>query len=167
MLEYLDEEYKELGEDLKQVRAKINKKLENKPKIKRFQRYVPKNGDKYWYYDVNQLKWLSAHWDSEPEDFARLHTGELFKYKRDTIRYISYIKDLIRYTCNFSLSQWLDPTIRKYFIYYDYFTGKLKVDFSINQRKFGMYYFENEKDAETFMIMNESEILNYQFGIEE
>ena len=154
-LEELKKKYDELGREIE--------KLENSEKSGK---WIPEEGEKYYFanasLDVDSWENCAVEMDKEIIKY-----NKIFKTEEEAQEYAEYLKARHDYSYEFTNEEWENTNIEKNEIYMNYFLNKLQLNKCLHCRNFGGIYFQTREKAQGFINKYKTQILKYEFGIEE
>lgn len=129
------------------------------PKRKKF---VPKNGEYYYYVNVNGVIHDITKHDNIYNDYLVAH-NHVFRTKEDAEDYRLFLDQLDKYSYKFSKEEWNDRNLHKHFLVL--FQNTLTIDYNLRAMK-TCTYFKTQEDIKSFIEeAGEERIKNYMFDI--
>lgn len=164
------EEIERLKQELKEALDKINeidKELDSiKAKESRKVKWKPKEGDTYYF--VNSCREIARScWINDEIDNWRYNNLRIFETREECIQYKNFIEEVNKRKYEFSVEEWKDVNIFKYYICYEYAVKKIYVNRIQSVREVGTTYFKTKEDAQYIIDNYKEELLKYCFGIGE
>ena len=130
-----------------------------------------KNGDVYYFLTsygyVMKTVWVNTDADNEKLSIGNAFlTEEDAEFARERLKVIAELK---KYAKEFSDEDWARNTcVQKYYIYYDWSTGKLFANYNYEVSCGNQLLFESgEKAQEAIAAVGEERIKKYYFGVKE
>lgn len=154
----MEEKIAELEKQIAEIKAQLKEKKENKSK------WTPEYGEYYYILD-DMLEVREYTYYNQENDAKIVKYNKVFPTKEKAQRYADYLKARYEYSYEFSIEEIDDPTLPKYYIYYE--MGEIAFNFSFYLKYAGAIYFKKDYDAEEFINKYEKEILEFEFGIVE
>ena len=156
---------KKIEELRKEFNEKIDK-LEEEYKGEKSSKWIPKEGERYYFIDEE----LNVDWNwfgNDDTDEAIFKYNKVFKTEEEAQEYADYLKARKEYSYEFSKEEWEETEIKKYFIYYNYESKRIGVDYYNSFFEMNTIHFKTEEEVQAFIDKYRKQILKFEFGIEE
>ena len=148
-------------EDLKNKEIEITEEGLLKAVEKKTGKFIPKDGELYWY--VDSCGYVSSEFDY---DEWLVNHIPVFAKQKEAEEYKDYLELLDKYKYEFSNDEWKDDDIEKWYLIYDYFREDLNIDCNTFTRRPSHAYFKSKEDAEAFINdVGEANIKRFMFGV--
>lgn len=162
------EEIERLKQELKEALDKINeidKELDSiKAKESRKGKWKPKEKDVHYYYLASGGYVSCSIWSDDEMDAWRYNNSRIFKTEQECRQYRNFIEELNKRKYEFSVEEWEDDNIFKYYICYGYTVKRFCTNRARSVREVGTTYFKTKGDAQYIIDNYKEELLKYCFG---
>ena len=129
--------------------------------------YERVDDDKHFYHSAN-----SGHWISEDEDVRGAYSNDFYNAanyysSRELAINNTRADTLMRKLRRFAVEHreyemnWKNVQAIKYYIYYDYSTSRLLIEYNYKSREFGSIYFRSRENAELAIQTFKDELIWY------
>ena len=112
-------------------------------------KFIPKEGECYWF--VSNFRELKNDYIVSKYDEWLVNHQPVFRTKEEAEEYRHYLDALDKYKHEFSDEEWKNKNIKKCFVYFNYLSGSLEIDYYYVLKYPNCIYFKSEKDAEAFI----------------
>lgn len=128
-------------------------------------KFVPKEGESYWYVRSNGNVDYYRFANDKIDEYLLNHQP-VFKTEEEAYEYKDYLELLDKYKYNFSDEEWLNGDILKWFVYYTHYNKFLDVGCN-NVSKYPLTaYFKSEEDADNFIEeVGEENVKKFMFDV--
>lgn len=126
-------------------------------------RFIPKDGETYWYIDAYDLKCYCRVYGHYCEYYVSHNL--VFRTKEECKDYKWFLDTLDEYKTDFTLEEWEDDNVGKYEIYIDHTTKAIGTEAYCNFQSLHGYYFTKENVHKFIVEVGEKRIRKYMFNI--
>lgn len=130
--------------------------------------YDLKDGDSYLFL-TNLGTIMTGIWRNDDSDYNRLRFGNVFLTEEDAkfaSKRLKVIAELKKYAKEFSDEEWMNQSIEKHFITFDYEDHAINIDYVCSTKVSDIYFESEEKAQETIKWVGEDRVKKYYFGVE-
>lgn len=148
---------------IQEIEQKLNecqKALAELKESKKEGKWKPKEGEIYWFRNINGFRDWDA-WTDKVEDEFRYNNIPIFPTQTACERYWHFMDTVKEKSYEFSKEEWENTDIVKYYIRYDYEDNYWKVDYTFVVRDLGKIYFKTEEDAQYIIDNFKDELMEY------
>ena len=132
--------------------------------------YDLKYGDTYFFLTALGTI-MTGIWHNDDIDHNRLRFGNVFLTEEDAkfaSKRLKVIAELKKYAKDFSDEEWMNQSIVKHFIIFDYEDHAINIGYVLCSTKVSDIYFESEEKAqEAIKAVGEDRIKKYYLGVKE
>lgn len=158
----------DIDKKIEELRKEFNNKIDElKREYKeKNEKWIPEVGDRYYFIDEE----LNVDWqwfDNDDTDEVIFKYNKIFKTEEEAQEYADYLKARKEYSYEFSKEEWEDKEINKYYIIYDYETGRLKIYSNFYTKVMNKIWFKTREETQAFIDKYRKQILKFEFDIEE
>lgn len=148
-------------DDLKEKEIEINENGFLKVVEKKTGKFIPKDGELYWY--VDSCGYVSSEFDY---DEWLVNHIPVFAKQKEAEEYKRYLDVLDKYKHEFSDEEWKDDDIKKWVIKYFCDDKTLRAICCFVCKYTNSVYFKTVKDAESFINeAGEENVKRFMFGV--
>lgn len=162
----IEELRKEFNNKIDQLKEDYKNELKEKDKKEKSEKWIPKDGEIYYYLAMD-FSVSSCVNLLDSIDRTRFKFSKIFKTEEEAQEYADYLKARKEYSYEFSKEEWEDKEINKYYIIYDYETGRLKIYSNFYTKVMNKIWFKTREETQAFIDKYRKQILKFEFGIEE
>lgn len=131
--------------------------------------YDLKKGDGYFYlFNTGTIE--NAVWSCHQIDDDRLFIGNVFLTKEDAkfaSERLKVIAELKKYAKEFSDEEWMNQSIVKHFIMFDYEDHAINIGYVLSTKISDIYFESEEKAQEVIKWVGEDRVKKYYLGVKE
>lgn len=158
----------DIDKKIEELRKEFNEKIDElKREYKeKNEKWIPEEGEEYYFIDEE----LNVGWnwfDNDDTDEVIFKYNKVFKTEEEAQEYADYLKARKEYSYEFSKEEWEETEIKKYFIYYNYESKRIGVDYYNSFFEMNTIHFKTEEEVQAFIDKYRKQILKFEFGIEE
>lgn len=131
--------------------------------------YDLKDGDRYLFL-TNLGTIMTGIWRNDDSDHNRLRFGNVFLAEEDAkfaSKRLKVIAELKKYAKEFSDEEWMNQSIVKHFITFDYEDHAINIGYVCSTKVSDIYFESEEKAQEATKAVGEDRIKKYYLGVKE
>lgn len=128
-----------------------------------------KDGDTYFYLYDNGIV-CSDQWDNKYTDNKRRDIGNIFLTREEAVFEkckIEVYKQVKRFAHEFSIDEWKDKHIYKYYPYFDCGEGVIRKYHDVFVRRNSLYFKSCENIQKAIEAVGEEDFIKYYLGVRE
>lgn len=131
--------------------------------------YDLKDGD-WCFFLTESGTIMKGIWRDDSGDHNRIRLGNVFLTKEDaefTVERLKVIAELKKYAKEFSDEEWLNQSIVKHYIIFDYEDHVINIGYVCFTKVSDIYFESEEKAQEAIKAVGEDRIKKYYLGVKE
>lgn len=117
--------------------------------VEKKDKFVPKKGELYW--SVSDYGTIESDYKANKCDEWLIKYKPVFRTKEEAKEYKDYLEALDKYKYEFSVEEWENYCIPKYYMWMDYKERSLKFDIAYSVKFANYIYFKSLEEAEDFI----------------